>query len=143
VKPHGALRLFAPEMDRVTQAKRLLEIDLQNAISARKLAIGYEPQIDLVTGRVTTFEALLHWNCPVHGKVPAAHFGPLAEELGLIFQVGQEVLEEASLEAAGWPEEVSVAVNIKPGSSLTTRCRGSSHRRCGPRDWHRRASCLR
>jgi diguanylate cyclase (GGDEF)-like protein/PAS domain S-box-containing protein len=115
VKPHGALRLFAPEMDRVTQAKRLLEIDLQDAISARKLGIRYEPQIDLVTGRVTTFEALLHWNHPVHGKVPAAHFVPLAEELGLICQVGQEVLEEACLEAAGWPEEVSVAVNIQAG----------------------------
>jgi diguanylate cyclase (GGDEF)-like protein/PAS domain S-box-containing protein len=114
-RPHGALRLFGPRMDPVTQAKRMLEADLQDAISARKLEIHYQPQIDLTSGRITTFEALLFWHHPVHGRVPAAHFVPLAEELGLICTVGQEVLENACREAAGWPHDVSVSVNVKAG----------------------------
>ncbi|MEJ0049111.1 MAG: EAL domain-containing protein [Rhodospirillales bacterium] len=109
------MRLFGPKMDRTTQAKRMLELDLHDAITARKLEIRYRPQIDLVTRRITTFEALLHWDHPVHGKVPAAHFVPLAEELGLICAVGQEVLEEACREASLWADGVSVAVNITAG----------------------------
>jgi len=114
-KPHGALRLFGPRMDPITQAKRLLAIDLQEAITARKLEIHYEPQIDLTTGRVTRFEALLYWHHPVHGRVPSAHFVPLAEELGLICSVGQGVLEDACREAASWPQNVSVSVNVNAG----------------------------
>jgi diguanylate cyclase (GGDEF)-like protein/PAS domain S-box-containing protein len=112
---HGSLRLSDPKMDPVTRARRLLELDLQDAVAARKLEIRYKPQIDLATRRITTFEALLHWRHPVHGKIPAADFVPLAEDLGLICQVGQEVLQEACREAATWPAEVRVAVNLKGG----------------------------
>lgn len=114
-RPHGALHLFGPRMDPVTQAKRLLAVDLQDAITARKLEIHYEPQIDLTTGRIAMFEALLYWQHPVHGRVPSADFVPLAEELGLICTVGQQILDDACREAANWPQNVSVSVNISAG----------------------------
>jgi len=114
-KPHGSLCLSGPKMDPETRARRLLELDLQEAVAARKLEIRYKPQIDLATRRITTLEALLHWRHPVHGKIPATDFVPLAEDLGLICQVGQEVLDEACREAATWPEEVRVSVNVRGG----------------------------
>jgi diguanylate cyclase (GGDEF)-like protein/PAS domain S-box-containing protein len=112
MKSPGALRLFGPKMDQATQGQRLLELDLREAIIARKLELHYLPQIDLTTGRITTFEALLFWHHPVHGRVPAAHFVPLAEHLGFICMVGQNVLNEACREAASWPSDVSVSVKV-------------------------------
>ena len=120
VKAPGASHLFGPKMDMATQARRLLEVDLREAIIARKLELHYLPQIDLTTGRITTFEALLFWHHPVHGRVPAAHFVPLAEKLGFICMVGQNVLNEACREAACWPGDVSVSVKVT-GAQLVDR----------------------
>jgi PAS domain S-box-containing protein len=114
-KRPGALRLSHSRMDPATKAKRSLELDLRDAVTSGALEVRYEPVVDLATRRVVSFEALLRWRHPVLGKVPAADFIPLAENLGLIGAIGQQVLEHACHEAATWPEDVSVAVNISAG----------------------------
>ncbi|HTZ71626.1 MAG TPA: EAL domain-containing protein [Acetobacteraceae bacterium] len=111
----GALRLSDHKMDEATRARRTLELDLREAVTAGALEIRYEPQVDLGTKRVVAFEALLRWRHPVLGKVPAADFVPMAENLGLIGAIGKQVLDAACHEAASWPEDVSVAVNVSPG----------------------------
>jgi diguanylate cyclase (GGDEF)-like protein/PAS domain S-box-containing protein len=111
----GALRLSDRKMDEATRAKRSLELDLREAVTTGALELRYEPQVDLATRRVIAFEALLRWRHPVLGKVPASDFIPLAESLGLIGAIGQQVLERACHEATTWPEDVNVSVNISPG----------------------------
>jgi diguanylate cyclase (GGDEF)-like protein/PAS domain S-box-containing protein len=92
--------------------ERKLERDLREAVASMAFEILYQPQIDLRTRRVTAFEALLRWRHPGRGAVPPAEFIPLAEETGLIDEIGRWVLEQACQDAAKWPENVRVAVNV-------------------------------
>ena len=94
------------------ETKRRLERDLREVCAAKGFDIEYQPQVDLRTERVTTFEALLRWRHPDQGDVPPAEFIPLAEEIGLIAEIDRWVLERACREATDWPEEVGVAVNV-------------------------------
>jgi len=110
----GAFRLFEPEMDARMQARRALELDLRKALALRELELFYQPQLDLETGRVCGFEALLRWRHPERGLVPPAEFVPLAEEIGLIVKIGEWVLRTACREVAGWPDGIGVAVNVSP-----------------------------
>jgi PAS domain S-box-containing protein/diguanylate cyclase (GGDEF)-like protein len=107
-----AFRLSGPRMDEATQARRLLEMDLREAVSSWALDLRYEPQVDLQTKRVIAFEALLRWHHPVRGTVPTSQFVPLAQELGLTTAISQQVLERACREAATWPDGIRVGVNI-------------------------------
>ncbi|TDH61689.1 EAL domain-containing protein [Dankookia rubra] len=108
----GTWRFFEPEMDARMQARRQLELDLRRALAAGDFQLLYQPQIDLASRRITGFEALLRWHHPERGLVSAADFIPLAEETGLIVPLGKWVLRQACAEAAGWPPEISVAVNV-------------------------------
>jgi PAS domain S-box-containing protein/diguanylate cyclase (GGDEF)-like protein len=110
--PGFSLRLAGPHMDAATQARRLLEIDLREAILSWALDLRYEPQVDMESGRVVAFEALLRWHHPVRGTVPTMQFVPLAEELGLTTAISQQVLERACREASTWPDAIHVGVNI-------------------------------
>ena len=110
----GSCRYFEPAMDAQLQERRRLELDLRRALAEAEFELYYQPQIDTTYHRITGFEALLRWNHSERGVVSPADFIPLAEEIGLIIPLGEWVIHQACREAAGWPEEVKVAVNLSP-----------------------------
>jgi diguanylate cyclase (GGDEF)-like protein len=110
----GMYRFFEPEMDARMQARRALELDLRKALVNGELEIHYQPIVNIQTDRVSGFEALLRWTHAERGSVPPSEFIPLAEDIGLIGQVGAWVLKKACAEAAKWPADVQLAVNLSP-----------------------------
>jgi diguanylate cyclase (GGDEF)-like protein len=110
----GGWRFFEPEMDIRAQARRSLELELRNALEQSALRVYYQPLFNLKTKRFSTCEALLRWNHPERGWVSPAEFIPIAEETGLIVEIGNWVLREACAECAKWPSDVRVAVNLSP-----------------------------
>ncbi len=110
----GRWRLFETEMTTRRQQRRALELDLRRAIARGELEVHYQPQIEAGTGAFTGAEALLRWTHPTRGPVSPAVFVPLAEELGLIGEIGEWVLRTACRDAASWPEPLTVAVNLSP-----------------------------
>jgi diguanylate cyclase (GGDEF)-like protein len=110
----GAYRFFEAQMDADMQARRLLELDLRSALAHHEFELHYQPLVDLQAKRLSGFEALLRWNHPKRGLVPPGEFIPLAEEIGLISPIGAWVLERACRDAATWPDDLAVAVNLSP-----------------------------
>ncbi len=108
------ITLYAPDMDRRAQARHLLEMDLRAALSAGQLRVYYQPLVSVARRSVVGFEALLRWEHPERGFVSPGVFIPLAEELGLITDIGAWALRTACAEAARWPDSVKVAVNLSP-----------------------------
>jgi diguanylate cyclase (GGDEF)-like protein len=109
---YGAWRFFEAAMDEMMQSRRNLEIDLRRAMSLGEFSLVYQPQFDLQSKRVTGFEALLRWQSPTRGAVPPLDFIPVAEETGIITSIGEWVLGTACREAAKWPDERAVSVNV-------------------------------
>jgi diguanylate cyclase (GGDEF)-like protein len=116
----GTYRFFEPEMDTRMKARRELEMDLRTALANDEFELHYQPLVSLQSNEITAFEALLRWNRASHGIVSPADFIPVAEETGLIVPIGEWVLRKACEEAAKWPDEVKVAVNLSP-AQLKTR----------------------
>jgi len=110
----GTYQFFEPRMDAHAKARRALEFDLREAIMCGGFELHYQPIVDMQRGAVVGYEALLRWMHPVRGMVPPSEFIPLAEETGLINQLGEWVLTTACREAAGWPNNIKVAVNVSP-----------------------------
>lgn len=110
----GRFSLFEAEMDAQVQARRALELDLRNAYRSGEFELFYQPLVSFDKGEVSGFEALIRWPHPERGFVPPAEFIPIAEEIGLIGALGEWVLRKACTEAAGWPANVKVAVNLSP-----------------------------
>ncbi|HYF54166.1 MAG TPA: EAL domain-containing protein [Salinarimonas sp.] len=110
----GVFRFFEGSMDAAMQARRILETDLRLALARREFLLHYQPVLDLASGEVIAFEALLRWRHPERGMVPPLDFIGLAEEIGLIGPIGEWVLRTACADAASWPAPVRVAVNISP-----------------------------
>jgi len=110
----GSYCFFESEMDARIQARRALELDLRTALGSGQLQLYYQPLVNAKTGEVRCFEALLRWFHPRLGTVPPSEFVPLAEESGLIGPLGQWVLRAACAEAAKWPSQFRVAVNLSP-----------------------------
>lgn len=110
----GAFHFFERAMDEQLQARRALELDLRRALVAGEFQLYYQPLYHLGDDRVTGCEALLRWNHPERGMVSPGDFIPIAEEIGLIVQLGEWVLREACAEAATWPDHVRLAVNLSP-----------------------------
>ncbi|MCP3409804.1 EAL domain-containing protein [Bradyrhizobium sp. CCGB01] len=110
----GTYRFFETGMDARAQARRLLEMDLRAAVQRDEFEAYYQPIRDVASGRVVAFEALLRWNHPQRGLIAPINFIPLAEETGLIVQLGEFVLRSACSDAATWPDDVDVAVNLSP-----------------------------
>jgi diguanylate cyclase (GGDEF)-like protein/PAS domain S-box-containing protein len=110
----GAYRFFEPEMDARLQARRRLELDLRGALAAEALDVHYQPLVDIGSGDIVGFEALVRWNHPERGAVSPVEFIPIAEETGLVVQLGAFVLRRACMDAASWPDGVKVAVNLSP-----------------------------
>ncbi len=108
----GRFRFFEPEFDRQVKERRDLEAALRAAIDQDVLEIYYQPLVNLQTNRISGFEALSRWNDPQRGFVPPSIFITLAEEIGLIDVIGERVLMRACTQAASWPEDITVAVNL-------------------------------
>ncbi|TFV42636.1 GGDEF and EAL domain-containing protein [Bradyrhizobium frederickii] len=109
----GRVRFFESEMDKELRDRRLLQHDLRQALEQNQFVVYFQPQAR-IDGEVIGFEALLRWNHPTRGFVPPDRFVPLAEENGLIVEIGEWVLREACREAASWPRPLQVAVNLSP-----------------------------
>ncbi|MBW7974760.1 EAL domain-containing protein [Bradyrhizobium sp. BR 10289] len=109
----GRVCFFESEMDQELRDRRLLQHDLRHALEQNQLLVYFQPQARM-DGEVIGFEALLRWKHPTRGFVPPDRFIPLAEENGLIIQIGEWVLREACREAASWPRPLQVAVNLSP-----------------------------
>lgn len=105
---------FEPAMDAIMHERRTLEIDFRKAIAVGEFELFYQPLINLELGNISGFEALLRWNHPKRGIVSPEAFIPLAEDTGLIIQLGEWVLRQACAEAAKWPNDVKVAINLSP-----------------------------
>lgn len=106
--------LFRPELNDAILRRRSLETDLRRASMHEDFSVFYQPIINSRTGRFTGAEALLRWTCPVRGDIAPSEFIPIAEELGLISRIGAMVLRQACFDAASWPAELNVAVNLSP-----------------------------
>jgi diguanylate cyclase (GGDEF)-like protein len=109
-----AWHYFEHGMDVTAQARRNLQLDLRSAVASNALEVHYQPLFNLHTRKISTCEALLRWPHPVRGMIPPAEFIPVAEEMGLIVEIGNFALREACMQCAKWPGEVRVAVNMSP-----------------------------
>ena len=107
-------RLFEPGMDARVKARRMLEMDMRQALLDGAFEVHYQPCVSLHDNRITGCEALLRWRHPERGMISPAEFIPVAEETGLINDLGEWVLATACKEAMTWPEEIKLAVNVSP-----------------------------
>jgi diguanylate cyclase (GGDEF)-like protein/PAS domain S-box-containing protein len=109
----GKTRFFEVEMDNRQRERRAIQHELDSAVARNEFRLFYQPQAK-IDGEVTGFEALVRWHNPQRGMVSPATFIPVAEESGLIMQIGEWVLREACREAASWPNPLQIAVNLSP-----------------------------
>src|SRR6478752_7747757 len=110
----GTYRFFEPAMDMRMKARRELEIALREALACGQFELYYQPQVNVDDRRITGCEALLRWKHPQRGMISPAEFIPVAEEIGLIVPLGEWVLRKACLDAASWPDDIKIAVNLSP-----------------------------
>jgi len=110
----GTYCFFRDEMAQTVEARRILELDLRKALANEEFELFYQPLVNLKSGRITTCEALLRWNHPMRGTVSPVDIIPVAEDMGLIVDLGRWILRKACMECMKWPEGVSVAVNFSP-----------------------------
>ena len=105
---------FTPDMTRDLVRRREIEDELRSAIMRDELSIYFQPIIDLETGNIHTFEALVRWFHPEKGELTPDEFIPVAEETGVIVTLGNWITAQAAKACAQWPEHISVAVNLSP-----------------------------
>ena len=110
----GTFRFFETGMDARAQARRIIELDLRAAVRNGEFELNYQPIIQVESGEVTSFEALVRWRHPHRGVISPGDFIPLAESTGLIVPLGDWVLRKACSDAAAWSRPVRVAVNLSP-----------------------------
>jgi diguanylate cyclase (GGDEF)-like protein len=110
----GSYRFFEPDMDRKMRDWHEMERDLREAIAEGQFELHYQPLVSLKDTRILAFEALIRWHHPRRGFVSPADFIPVAEETGLINEIGGWVLETATRQARSWPDDIAVAVNVSP-----------------------------
>jgi diguanylate cyclase (GGDEF)-like protein len=110
----GTYAFFEESLNQRAQQRRQLESDLRLALERDELDLEYQPQFDLDQNRICSFEALLRWRHPRQGLIPPAEFVPIAEDTGLIVPIGAWAIRRACAEAARWPDNVRVAVNVSP-----------------------------
>ena len=110
----GRHHFYAQDLHSDARERQQLEQDLRDAIVNGGLELHYQPQVRVTTEQITGFEALLRWKHPVHGYLSPAKFVPVAEDAGLIPQIGEWALRTACHDLARWPADVRVAVNVSP-----------------------------
>ena len=127
-------QFYASEISTAVSQRLTLERDLRAAVAAHEFELHYQPKLH-ADGYLDSFEALLRWRRRNHGLVPPAVFIPLAEQTGLIHEIGSWVVEQAAIQMAAWREQglglVRVAVNLSPlqlsESTLPERLRQICH----------------
>lgn len=107
-----AYRIFEDAMGVEVRMRRAHQIDLRNALSNDEFELYYQPIVDIQTRQTASIEALIRWHHPQRGMIPPADFIPLAEESGLINQIGEWVLRKACSDALHWPPHIKVSVNL-------------------------------
>ncbi len=112
-KQKGTTVQFAPAMASKIEQRRALEMDLKVAIAHRSLTMAYQPIVEAATGLVTSVEALVRWNSPKHGMVPPDVFVAIAEETGMMAELGRFVIEQSIEDSKRWPK-VKTSINISP-----------------------------
>ncbi|TCZ60885.1 bifunctional diguanylate cyclase/phosphodiesterase [Roseicella aquatilis] len=119
----GRVCFFDPGMDARAQARRQLERDMRRALmtAPEEFELHYQPVVEVATRRPTGFEALIRWRHPERGLVLPVEFIPLAEEMGLIVELGALALRRACAEAAGWVRPLRIAVNLSPAQFRSPR----------------------
>jgi diguanylate cyclase (GGDEF)-like protein len=110
----GTFCFFREELAQTVESRRILELDLRKALANEEFELYYQPLVNLKSGRITACETLLRWNHPVRGTVSPVDIIPIAEDMGLIVDLGRWILRKACMECMKWPEAVSVAVNFSP-----------------------------
>ncbi|MGQ0280407.1 putative bifunctional diguanylate cyclase/phosphodiesterase [Sphingopyxis sp. Q841] len=110
---------FEQSLDEQARHRRQMELDLRLAIRDGGFELHFQPLYSLQEERLKAFEALIRWPHPHRGMISPAEFIPLAEDTGLIVQIGEWVIREACRQAATWPGDLSVAVNISPKQFLS------------------------
>src|SRR6516164_8058765 len=110
----GTFCFFRDELAQAVESRRILELDLRKALANEEFELYFQPLVNLKSGKITTCEALLRWNHPVRGTVSPVDIIPVAEDMGLIVDLGRWILRKACMECMKWPEGVSVAVNFSP-----------------------------
>jgi diguanylate cyclase (GGDEF)-like protein len=108
----SCFRFFDDTLDLYVQHRRLLELDIRTAMEQRQFTLAFQPIVQMPSGEIASFETLIRWHHPTRGYVSPAEFIPVAEETGLIMEIGRWVLEEACRHASTWPTEASIAVNF-------------------------------
>ena len=104
--------MFDARMDKAQQVRDALKAGFHDALARNQLRLHYQPVIDLATGRVNAFEALMRWDHPERGLLAPDDFVPIAEETGWVSRFGRWALLEACAQAATWPDPLRVAVNL-------------------------------
>ena len=121
-KARGSINFFDMELDQQLRDRRALHQELSTAIRNGELSLHYQPQArarhKMKADHVLGFEALARWTHPVRGFVPPGDFIPLAEESGLIVEMGEWILREACREAASWPKDLQISVNLSPAQFM-------------------------
>ena len=115
-KSDGGQRMcfFEESMDKALQRRRMVEHELRLALSREEFDVVYQPQFNLAAETQCGAEALIRWNHPVHGRIAPGHFISVAEDTGLIVPLGEWVLRRACSDAAQWPGDLTIAVNLSP-----------------------------
>jgi len=110
----GTFCFFRDEMAQTVEARRILELDLRRALANEEFELFYQPLVNLQSGKISACEALLRWNHPIRGTVSPIDIIPVAEDMGMIVDLGRWILRKACMECMQWPGAVSVAVNFSP-----------------------------
>ena len=114
IRSGNGVALFTPDMDERLKSRQEMDAALRHALVQREFHLFYQPQIELATGELAGAEALARWTHPTLGPISPAQFIPAAEETGLIVELGRWALNAACAEAANWPAELKIAVNVSP-----------------------------
>ena len=128
---------FEQGMDEAAHARRMLELDLRSSLGKDEMRLHYQPVIDIASGAVSGYEALIRWEHPTRGVVMPADFIPIAEETGMIIQIGEWVIRQALRDVAHWPEHLAVAINLSAAqmrspSLVTTIINALAHNQVDP-----------
>ena len=113
-KAHGrnCIEYFEENLDVMAQQRRALELDIRTAVEKGEFSLAFQPIVAVPEREIAAFETLIRWHHPTRGYISPAEFIPVAEETGLILDIGRWVLEEACREASAWPTDAAVAVNF-------------------------------
>ena len=128
----GRYSFFDPSLTETLRERRQMEQDLRRACMREEFEVHFQPVLDTKTRKYVGAEALVRWNSPERGEVGPTVFIPVAEELGLVSQIGALVLDKACEQAVTWPEDLMVAVNVSPvqlmGGRLASNIAQALHR---------------